>query len=417
MIILDACILRGSGLNSSSTDVLRAIRTAGVESVAVPWMVMEELSAQQAIKYRKQHEAAAQAIESLAKLTPWGLGYPLPDMDLDRVREHWRKQWSSVVDVIPTSEAALREAAFREANGLAPCKDDGRKTGARDAAIWLSAVEYAKEHANQTVYFVSDNTRDFGDGTSYADPMRTDIAELGERFVHLTGLDEVIDRFTEPTTVEQEVIQRAVESEAVLATIIPLAHTLGGGEKSAAWLKAIDGSTFLCKVADENQEPVHASASGWSSRALTARLTTINDVESYRVGDHVWCTATVRWLVYGNALFGAFPKMAACAFETRILFAPDNDDPRLTVLRYSSLEPATDAEFDELKPILTWSFLQGSDELRARVANEDALAKIVADRDTALWMRLAAAAAMLTSGFSKPLSEIPDVHIGETYEG
>lgn len=417
MIILDACILRGSGLNSSSTDVLRAIRTAGVEGVAVPWMVMEELSAQQAIKYRKQYEAAAQAIESLGKLTPWGLGYPLPDIDLERVREHWRKQWSRVVDVIPTSEAALREGAFREANGLAPCRDDGRKTGARDAAIWLSAVEYAKEHGDQTVYFVSDNTRDFGDGTSYADPMRTDIAELRERFVHLTGLGEVIDRFTESTTVEQDVIQRAVESEAVLSTISHLAHTLGGGEKSPTWLKVIGGSTFPCKVADENQEPFQVSADGWFSRALTARPTTISDVDSYRVGDHVWCTATVRWLVYGNALFGGFPKMAACALETRILFAPDSDDPRLTVLRHSSFEFATDAEFAELKPILTWSFLQSADELRVRAEQADGLAKIVADRDTKLWMRLLAATAMLTTGLSKPLSDISDIHMGETREG
>ncbi|MFD5522509.1 hypothetical protein [Streptomyces sp. NPDC127066] len=52
--------------------------------------------------------------------------------------------------MIPTSETALREAAFREANGLAPCKiqDGGRsaKTGFRDAAIWLSTIEYAREH-------------------------------------------------------------------------------------------------------------------------------------------------------------------------------------------------------------------------------------------------------------------------------
>ncbi|MER5699473.1 hypothetical protein ACWDBO_48870 [Streptomyces mirabilis] len=248
--------------------------------------------------------------------------------------------------------------------------------------------------------------------------MGTDIAALEERFVHLTGLGEVIDRFTEPTTVEQDVIQRAVESEGVLGTISRLAHILGGGDKSAAWLKAIGGSVFPCKVADENQEPIHVSADGWLHDALRARPTTISDVESYRVGDHVWCTATVRWLVYGNALFGGFPKMAACAFETRILFAPDNDDPRLTVLRHSPFEPATDAEFAELKPILTWNFLSSAGELRARTAvNEDMLLKIAADRDTKLWLRVLAATTMLTTGLSKPLSDISEIHMGETHEG
>ncbi|MFE2077127.1 PIN domain-containing protein [Streptomyces misionensis] len=413
MIILDSCILRGSGLNSSSTDVLRAIRTAGA-GVAVPWMVMEELSAQQAIRYRKQYESAAQAIESLDQATPWGLGYPLPKMELDRVREHWRKQWARVVDVIPTSEAALREAAFREANGLAPCKDDGRKSGARDAAIWLSAVEYAKAHPDQTVYFVSDNTRDFGDGTKYVDPMRTDVAELGERFVHLTDLGEVIDRFTEPTTVDQDDIQRALQSEAALDVISRLAHTFGGGDKTPAWLNAIGGSAFPCKVADENQEPVHVTANGWFSRTLTVRPTTISDMDSYRVGDHVWCMVTVRWLVHGIALFGAGPKMAACALETRILFAPDDDDPRLTVLRHSPFEPATDAEFAELKPVLTWGFLLPREELQAQGVNEDALVEMMADPNTKRWIKALAAATVLTTGLSK---SIAGMRMGETNEG
>jgi hypothetical protein len=70
----------------------------------------------------------------------------------------------------PTSEAALGEAEFRESNVLPPCKaivinDRGEqvKTGCRDAAIWLTAVEYAREHPEKTVYFVSRDTKDFGD--------------------------------------------------------------------------------------------------------------------------------------------------------------------------------------------------------------------------------------------------------------
>ncbi|GAB3004540.1 hypothetical protein GCM10023080_082730 [Streptomyces pseudoechinosporeus] len=47
--------------------------------------------------------------------------------------------------------------------------------GGRDAAIWLTAVEYAREHPEETVYFVSRNTKDFGDGTAYPPLMDQDL--------------------------------------------------------------------------------------------------------------------------------------------------------------------------------------------------------------------------------------------------
>lgn len=51
MIILDTSILRGLGLKSSTAELLRAIRESGVQRISVPWMVLEELAAQQVLKY------------------------------------------------------------------------------------------------------------------------------------------------------------------------------------------------------------------------------------------------------------------------------------------------------------------------------------------------------------------------------
>lgn len=57
------------------------------------------------------------------------------------------------IEVLPTSEKALREGLQREMNVLPPCrfyevKENGSpvKIGGSDAAIWLTAVEYAPEH-------------------------------------------------------------------------------------------------------------------------------------------------------------------------------------------------------------------------------------------------------------------------------
>lgn len=102
----------------------------------------------------------------------------------------------------------MAQALFREANALPPCKQTGspnnkKKSGARDAAIWLTAVAYAHDHPNETVFFVSDNTKDFGEGSSHAFPMKEDIAGLGEGFVHLTSLGQLLDRFAQPAKVDQ----------------------------------------------------------------------------------------------------------------------------------------------------------------------------------------------------------------------
>ncbi|MFI9248165.1 hypothetical protein ACIGXF_37675 [Streptomyces sp. NPDC053086] len=65
------------------------------------------------------------------------------------------------------------------------CNATFAEIGARDAAIWLTAIEYAREHPDEKVYFVSKNTKDFGDGTAYPYPMNEDVAGFGERFVLL----------------------------------------------------------------------------------------------------------------------------------------------------------------------------------------------------------------------------------------
>lgn len=96
------------------------------------------------------------------------------------------------------------------------------KTGSRDAAIWLTAVEYAREHPDETVYFVSKNTNDFGDGSSYKGRARLwrDIQELGDRFKHYASLDPVVAEFTQPTEVDDALVQEQVgtpEAASIIA--------------------------------------------------------------------------------------------------------------------------------------------------------------------------------------------------------
>lgn len=308
-------------------------------------MVLEELAAQQAVKYVQKHEAAERALKSLAEATPWEYQTPLAPAAPDNVREHWRTEWRNVVDVIPTSETALREAAFREANGMAPCKtqDGGRsaKTGFRDAAIWLSAIEYAREHPHREVFFVSSNTRDFGDGSGdYRAPMDQDAWTTGN-LTHLTSLDDVISRFAPSTDMDEDRARAILESEAVFTQVGWIAHTT---------LR-----TFRCTIASGTlgRETELGQVETWMEPPA-AVLDSIKDVSAYKIGEHEWCTATVRWALGGRALLQsrAYFVTAGCSWEARVLFTLSaGTDARLTILRSSAPVRISTSVFDQL-PIL-----------------------------------------------------------------
>lgn len=347
MIILDSCVLRGLSLEDSNTDLLRTIRTSRVERVAAPWMVLEELAAQKAVAYRKKYDTALQAVKSLEDSTPWDYEVALGVCDLSRLRQHWRDRYLTVVEELPTSEGALREAAFREANALPPCKETegGKpaKVGSRDAAIWLSAIEYVREHPNETVYFVSSNTRDFGDGTAYKWPMDLDVAELGDRFVHLTKMDEVITRFTEPTETNEELVARTLQAGNVLTAVKKAAKRRLRADERPSECSVLAGSA--------GGELEVGAALSWLT--MKARFHSLRDVRMYRIGEHEWCTAVVRWDLAGTAFVNAStPGIASvgCSWTTSVIFRPDPADPRLTVLRHDPTRALSQEDFDKLEP-------------------------------------------------------------------
>ncbi|MFE7214600.1 PIN domain-containing protein [Streptomyces sp. NPDC057611] len=324
MIILDKSILRSFNPDSSSADLLLAIRATGAQRVGVPWMVMEELAAQQAIKYQQQYEATVQAVEGLRRLTPWELEVHLGLCELDSVREHWREKWGAVVETIPTSDEALRKAAFREANSLPPCKTSkNEKTGSRDAAIWLSAVEYAQQNPTETVYFASANTRDFGDGTEYPFPMRDDLKGIEHRFFHWTNLDEAVAEFAKPATTDEGLVAEILNAPAALKQVGPALQA--GGH--------LPMYGFECTTEPHPGECWVINGHGWVTSEATVGA--IEAPQMYRIGDHEWCTAIVRWYLTGTVISvpeGTF-QAAGCMVTASMLFIPDRDDPRLTVLR------------------------------------------------------------------------------------
>ncbi|MFH8939463.1 PIN domain-containing protein [Streptomyces griseosporeus] len=361
MIILDTNILTKSGIDSATTDLVKIIRMSGIERVAVPWVVLEELTAHRAVPYRRKYEAAEAALRSLAEGTPWPTRVPLPQMDLQRFQDEWREKWLDVVDVVPTSEAALKQALMREANLLPPCKqvtmNEGggtAKIGGRDAAIWLTAIEYAREHSDETVYFVSKNTTDFGDGVAFPYPMNEDLTGIEDRFVLLTTWYDVVEKFAQRTDDADEAAVRsilqapeslsAIEAEAIRLMLVPPDLEGPGFEGTMGFFVEGEGTLI-------DTDTVRVL--GWAVPPSVA-FDQATDLTAYHIGDHVWCTATVRWVLSGPALLRDTLRIkgVGCVWETRVLVSTTNADARLTVLRGQGTRALPAGQFSVLSPDL-----------------------------------------------------------------
>ncbi|MFE5595214.1 PIN domain-containing protein [Streptomyces sp. NPDC056549] len=348
MIILDANILKGTSLRGPAADVLRAIRATGGERVAAPWIAVEEVAAQQALAYERKHEAAVGAVNELRKATPWE-HVPHPKRwGAERVRDHWRQRYGDIAEVIETSAEAYQQAMFRETNLIAPCKtvNSGKnKTGARDAAIWLTAVEYARDNPEETVYFVSDNTEDFGDGTSFPKEMARDIWGVEDRFFLFTSLDGVLTKFATELEASAEDVKALLDTEEAQATVLRAARN------ATKRYRRFDGLqiTLAADALSTTDRLVPGMSSPW--RPTEAVLDEVLEVSGREVGGHHWFTAWVRWVLSENKPRMAFPNdRLAYAWETRVLLSPTADHA-LTVLDFRRPGPIGRDEIHKLPDV------------------------------------------------------------------
>ncbi|MFJ3274033.1 PIN domain-containing protein [Streptomyces sp. NPDC086776] len=333
MIILDSNILKGISLRGPDAELLRTIRTSGVQRVAAPWIVIEEIAAQQALLYEEKYQAAASAMDTLDRATPW-TSVPAPrKADPERVRSHWRGRYGEVAETLRTSPTAYEQALFREANLLAPCKtvNSGRhKTGARDAAIWLTAVEYAQEHQEETVYFVSNNTEDFGDGTSFRPPLDADLKGLDGRFVLFTSLGGVLTKFATEADAPEDEVKTHLAAEGSRRSIAHAARRYARRKPNFTGTVIGGGSGQMAEV----------QVKAWQDMP-EAVLSSVRDIRAHEIAGHKWCTATARWLIYGHTRPGrdAVEGVVNASWETRVLLSPTAPGEEVTILRTNQFGP------------------------------------------------------------------------------
>jgi hypothetical protein len=242
-----------------------------------------------------------------------------------------------LVEVIEPSSDVLRTALFRESNVLAPCKrvggQKGDKTGSRDAAIWLTAVEYARDHKDEQVCFVSMNTKDFGDGTEYPEPMKSDLAGIEGRFRHLTSLDDVVERFAKPADVDPDFLPaRLAREETIELLTDALSEHLPtfAPKNEGGWL---NGRLAYTRLGDDEGEGEAPPSLGWfDPPSLT--FDGASNVTAHSIGGQDWYLATARLFASGLMMLnGPDLAPAANALDVRVLVTQDGTGARPSVLR------------------------------------------------------------------------------------
>ena len=189
MIFIDTNMLprQGSLRNVLMSSVLRVAAHNGID-ICISEVVLEESVSARGRAVDEATQKLREAINQASKVIALDDIY-IPGREDEVAR--WEEELRSTFRVIPVKGDHAVEALRREAFRRRPAREG---KGARDAAIWLCAIDYALEH-KLPIYFVSDNTEDF------ADPAQTDrlhsdlLAECDELAVQVSfhrSLDSLI---------------------------------------------------------------------------------------------------------------------------------------------------------------------------------------------------------------------------------
>ncbi|MFF3864092.1 PIN domain-containing protein [Streptomyces sp. NPDC002209] len=292
---------------------------------------------------------------------------------------------------------------FRETNLIAPCKtvNSGKhKTGARDAAIWLTAVEYAREHPEETVYFVSNNTEDFGDGTALPAVMNWDISGMEGRFFLFTSLDGVLTKFATEVEASAEDVQGLLDTEETRTAILEAARA------ATRRFRMVNGARLTPASDGDAYKLTMTGTSRWAPTAVA--LDRVLEVSGREVDGHHWFTASVRWLLREIRNLRGEELDRAYAWETRVLLSTAADKA-MTVLDSKRPVPITPEDIPGLPEVPSLD-----DELSLSAEQVEALANHPSMRAAMARIgELSAATAHVEALMDTPSMRIALARIGE----
>jgi len=202
-IILDTNILpRWGSINAPHFAAVLAVAKATGEEVVLPHLVLEE-----SVSARRR--AADVAFEALSSAHRRASQYSevvqtyVPSSD--EAAEEWRHLLEETFTIVDTPGDVAINALLRETHRIRPARG-GR--GGRDVAIWLTALHHFSQDQGRT-FFVSENTKDFGDEkdpTSLHPHLLGESAEIrGDELIFCTSVDDLIEHLATRVDVDLDV--------------------------------------------------------------------------------------------------------------------------------------------------------------------------------------------------------------------
>lgn len=252
--------------------------------LVLPEMVIEEYLAH----YRRDVQVAAKkardAIDRLRRLFPSWPGQAPSFGSVDEMAEKSRRdQLEKIFRTHPTPSGTWQEAMLREARRRPPAKTSWENpgSGARDVAVWLTAVDACRTSGAKT-YFVTANSSDFGNEGSLRPEL---VQDLDDRLGDNANLFHYCPDI--PTLMSELGIENARRPEdSSIGSAVPvrmaIEAALTDNQVFFEFMQGIPDLTFKFVGAFEGVQDL--------------RFERLQDkVEAYRIGESVWACARGRW--------------------------------------------------------------------------------------------------------------------------
>lgn len=185
-IYLDAEPLYGLAPNSLVLSSLKILARELKIEIAIPEIAVDEACAKQ----REQIEAKVSGIQrEIDKADGFFEPPRFPKPDVESLIAKYRADLVNGMRVIPISGDRAIDSLRREINRRPPARNG---VGARDAAIWLSILDDHRAKSEDG-YFVSGNTKDFGEPDGSLNPrLRAELELLGSQpFVYVQEISDL----------------------------------------------------------------------------------------------------------------------------------------------------------------------------------------------------------------------------------
>ncbi|NJQ04534.1 DUF4935 domain-containing protein [Streptomyces lonarensis] len=196
ILILDTNVLATLPRSSPLWEILRAINATSTIRVAIPEMCLMELLSRRRREYESVFDNATKAFSALYALqfSPEdGMAHWPAVAGSESHTEKWEYLYRDSLDIIPLTRHAAVEALRREADRRRPARSSGKSaTGSRDAAIWLTVLEAARDNPSSVIYFASKNSKDFGIGGGLHPELASEVEAAGGRVEYVEKLEHAL---------------------------------------------------------------------------------------------------------------------------------------------------------------------------------------------------------------------------------